>query len=155
MDGGWRAASMNGGAACMDAVCELKRVYECRVRSAEDASERAGDVSALVAAAASRRSAAPNARDGGTQRLGRTTVHGEQRRGDKGDRLGEARLVAGALVRSGSIQLPTRRRHSSSRCLSGPSGEPQAAVKRVFGVTVVDCALIFLRWTIETAVQKV
>ena len=52
MDGGWRAASMNGGAACVDAVYELKRVYECRVRSAEHASERAGDVRARVAAAA-------------------------------------------------------------------------------------------------------
>ena len=34
-------------------------------------------------------------------------MHGEQRRVDKGDRLGEAWQVAGALVRSGSTQLPT------------------------------------------------
>ena len=123
----------------MDVVYELKRVCGWRVRNAEHASERAGDECARGSGGWERPDGGPSACDGGTQRLSRTTAHGE-RRGDKGDRLGVRHGWWLVLSQDHAAHLHTRRR-SSSRCLSGPSGEPQAAVvKRVF--EVVDCALL-------------
>ena len=125
----------------MDVVYELKRVCGWRVRNAEHASERAGDECARGSGGWERPDGGPSACDGGTQRLSRTTAHGE-RRGDKGDRLGVRHGWWLVLSQDHAAHLHTRRR-SSSRYLSGPSGEPQAAVvKRVF--EVVDCALLLL-----------
>ena len=123
----------------MDVVYELKRVCGWRVRNAEHANERAGDECARGSGGWERPDGGPSACDGGTQRLSRTTAHGE-RRGDKGDRLGVRHGWWLVLSQDHAAHLHMRRR-SSSRYLSGPSGEPQAAVvKRVF--EVVDSALL-------------